>query len=80
MNNDEIDQILEGADADRRSFLKRVAFGAAFAAPVVTTFSMTGFGAGAPSAFGANTSGLGGNTHGSNTEVIEYKPPHGSNV
>lgn len=78
MAADQIDDILEGADPDRRAFLKRVAFTSAFAVPVITTFSMTGFGAGTASAFGSNTSGLGSNI--TQEPPTKLPPQHGSNI
>ena len=45
------------AEPERRSFLKKVALGAAFAAPIVSSFTMTGFGVGTAAAQGSNLSG-----------------------
>lgn len=38
----EFEQALEGVDDSRRSFLRKMAIGTAFAAPVVSSFTMTG--------------------------------------
>ena len=38
----EFDEALDDVGADRRSFLKRVVVGSAFAVPVVASFSMSG--------------------------------------
>jgi hypothetical protein len=40
--HDNFDQALAGSDPDRRSFLKKLAVGTAFAAPAVSSFTMTG--------------------------------------
>ena len=56
MHDDELDDILEQVDPSRRSFIKRVAIGTAIGAPVITTFSMTGFGVGTAAAGGSNLS------------------------
>lgn len=40
--SNEFDAALDGVDPDRRSFLKRVVIGTAFAAPVVASFTMSG--------------------------------------
>jgi hypothetical protein len=39
---DELDDALDAAGPDRRSFLKKLAIGTAFTAPVVSSFTMTG--------------------------------------
>ena len=39
---DEFDEALERIEPDRRQFLKKLAVGTAFAAPVVSSFTMTG--------------------------------------
>ncbi len=39
---DEFEAALEGVDAGRRSFLKKLAIGSAFAVPAVSSFTMTG--------------------------------------
>jgi hypothetical protein len=39
---DEFETALEGSEPGRRSFLKKLAVGTAFAAPVVSSFTMTG--------------------------------------
>ncbi|HUC38153.1 MAG TPA: twin-arginine translocation signal domain-containing protein [Acidimicrobiales bacterium] len=39
---DPADEVAEHVGFDRRSFVKRVALGAAFAVPAVTSFSMSG--------------------------------------
>ncbi len=39
---DELDRALENLDGDRRAFLKKLAIGTAFAAPVVSSFTMSG--------------------------------------
>jgi hypothetical protein len=40
--NDPADELLEHLPPSRRTFVKRVAIGAAFATPVVSSFSMSG--------------------------------------
>lgn len=52
----------ETPEASRRSFIKRVAVGAAFATPIVTSFSMSGM-----SAAGASMAGNASN--GSNATI-----------
>ncbi|MEY2454624.1 MAG: hypothetical protein QOD92_4198 [Acidimicrobiaceae bacterium] len=39
---DEFVEALESAEPDRRAFLKKLAIGTAFAAPMVSSFTMTG--------------------------------------
>jgi len=42
---DELDSALEGVGDERRSFLKKLVIGSAFAVPVVSSFTMSGVGA-----------------------------------
>lgn len=39
---DEFEAALEGSEPARRAFLKKLAVGTAFAAPVISSFTMTG--------------------------------------
>lgn len=62
---DEFEAALDDADAGRRSFLKKLAVGSAFAAPVVSSFTMTGIRAAyaqTPSVSGGPQVGGGGQT------------------
>ena len=47
----------EATDPSRRSFIKRVSIGAAFAAPIVTSFSMSGLSAAGASMAGNASNG-----------------------
>ena len=39
---DDLDRVIESAGHDRRTFLRRLVVGSAFAVPVVSSFSMAG--------------------------------------
>lgn len=56
MSEDPLDEVLEQVDSSRRSFLKRMAVGAAFATPVVSSFSMSSLSLNVAGAQGSNTS------------------------
>jgi hypothetical protein len=40
--DDDLDRVIESAGHDRRTFLRRLVVGSAFAVPVVASFSMSG--------------------------------------
>lgn len=62
MNEESFDDALDQVEPGRRSFLKRLAIGAAFATPVVSSFSMKGLSLNVAAAQGSNVSpGFGGN-------------------
>ncbi len=43
MSDEEFErEVLDGVSVDRRGFVKRMVFGAAFAVPVISSFSMVG--------------------------------------
>ena len=52
-----LDEQLAGVEPSRRTFIKRVAIGAAFATPIITSFSMSGMAANAAAAQSSNLSG-----------------------
>jgi hypothetical protein len=51
-----LDEELAGLDPSRRTFIKRVAIGAAFAAPIVSSFSMSGLNTAGAAALASNQS------------------------
>lgn len=51
-----LDEVLDEIDPSRRGFLKRIAVGAAFATPVVSSFSMRGLNLNVAGAQGSNVS------------------------
>jgi hypothetical protein len=57
MSESELDGMLDGADDNRRSFLKKAVIGGAFVVPIVTSFSMDGLAITSASAAGSNLSG-----------------------
>jgi hypothetical protein len=57
-----LDEQLSGIESDRRSFIKRMAIGAAFATPIVTSFSMSGMAVNTAAAQASNLSGETGDT------------------
>ncbi len=61
MDNERLDEELAGVEPSRRTFIKRVAIGAAFATPIVSSFSMSGLTMNAASAQASNQSGFSGN-------------------
>ena len=52
-----LDEELAGLEPSRRAFIKRVAIGAAFAAPIVSSFSMSGLNTAGAAALASNQSG-----------------------
>ena len=52
----DLDGTLEGVDSSRRTFIKRVAIGAAFATPIVSSFSMSGMSVNTAAAQSSNLS------------------------
>lgn len=51
-----LDEELAGLDPSRRTFIKRVAIGAAVAAPIVSSFSMSGLNTAGAAAVASNQS------------------------
>jgi hypothetical protein len=56
-----LDEQLTGIEPSRRTFIKRVAIGAAFATPIVSSFSMSGLSVNSAAAQTSNLSGGTGN-------------------
>ncbi len=56
-DEDRLDSELEGIEPSRRTFIKRMAIGAAFATPIVSSFSMSGLSVNAAAAATSNLSG-----------------------
>ena len=56
-----LDEQLAGIEPSRRTFIKRVAIGAAFATPVISSFSMSGLSVNAAAALAPHDSGSVGN-------------------
>ena len=56
-----LDEQLAGLEPSRRTFIKRVAVGAAFATPIVSSFSMSGLSVNAAAAQTSHQSGHSGN-------------------
>jgi hypothetical protein len=52
-----LDEQLAGVEPSRRTFIKRIAIGAAFATPIITSFSMSGMAANTAAAQSSNLSG-----------------------
>lgn len=74
---DEFEAALDDAEAGRRTFLKKLAVGSAFAAPVVSSFTMTGIRAAyaqTPSVSGGPQVG-GGNQTSSTTSTTQPNQP-----
>jgi hypothetical protein len=53
-----LDEQLAGIEPSRRTFIKRVAIGAAFATPVISSFSMSGLSVNAAAALAPHNSGV----------------------
>lgn len=56
-----LDEALTGVEPSRRTFIKRVAIGAAFATPIISSFSMSGMSVNTAAAQTSNLSGGPGN-------------------
>ena len=56
-DEDRLDEQLARVEPSRRTFIKRIAIGAAFATPIVTSFSMGGMAANTAAAQSSNLSG-----------------------
>ena len=57
-----LDEQLAGVEPSRRTFIKRVAVGAAFATPVISSFSMSGLSVNAAAAQAPHNSGISQNS------------------
>jgi len=56
-----LDEELAGIEPSRRTFIKRVAIGAAFATPIISSFSMSGLSVNAAAAAAPHNSGVASN-------------------
>jgi hypothetical protein len=56
VDEDRLDRDLAKLGSDRRTFIKRMVVGAAFATPIVSSFSMSGLTANSPAAAAPNSS------------------------
>ena len=71
----EFEQALDGVDNSRRSFLKKMAVTTAFAAPVVSSFTMTGIKAVYAQTPRVSGAAAGGNTAASTTTTAASNQP-----
>lgn len=67
--SDDVEREISGAAYGRRTFLRRLAIGSAFAVPVVSSFSMAGL-----QAVGANADQNGPGMYGQNSTIGIYSP------